>query len=81
MKAANRGLLFVSRQSFDLALKWSRLLGPESLMGDRAVFDTAATPGAAIHVDTSGALFDFDLKIARRTFHRFQVCIGDQFNV
>jgi hypothetical protein len=51
------------------------------LMGDRAVLNTTAATGTAGHIDASGALFDFHLEIARRPFHRFQVRVGDQFNV
>jgi hypothetical protein len=50
-------------------------------MGNRAVFNTTAAPGAAIHVNTSRAFFDFHFEIASRPFHRFQIRIGDQFNV
>ena len=50
-------------------------------MGNRTVLDATAAPGAAGHINASGALFDFHFKIARRPFHRFQIRIGDQFNV
>jgi hypothetical protein len=50
-------------------------------MGNRTVLDATATSGATGHIDASGALLDFHFKIARRPFHRFQIRIGDQFNV
>jgi hypothetical protein len=50
-------------------------------MGDRTVLNATAAPRAAGHINASSTLFDFHLEIARRTFHRFQVRVGDQFNV
>jgi len=50
-------------------------------MGDRTVFNATAAPRAAGHINASSAFFDFHLEIARRTFHRFQVRVGDQLNV
>jgi hypothetical protein len=57
------------------------LPGLNRLMGNWTGFDATTAPGAAGHIDASGALFDFHLEIARRPFHRFQVRIGDQFDV
>ena len=50
-------------------------------MGDRTGLDATAASGAAVHIDASRALFDFDFKIPRGPFHRFQIRIGDEFNV
>ena len=50
-------------------------------MGDRAVLHATAASGAAVHVNTSRAFLDFHFKISRGPFHRFQIRIGDQFNI
>ena len=50
-------------------------------MGDRTILDATAAPGTAVHVNASSALLDFHFKIAGGPFHRFQVRVGDQFNV
>ena len=50
-------------------------------MGDRTGFDATAAPGAAVQIDASGTLLDFHFKIACGPLHRFQIRIGDQFNV
>jgi len=34
-------------------------------MGDGTVLDATAAPGAAIHINASGAFLDFHLEIAR----------------
>jgi len=47
----------------------------------RAVLHTGATPGAEIHVNTSGALLDFNLEIAGFAFDRFKICVCDEFDV
>ena len=50
-------------------------------MGDRTGLDATAAPGAAVHNNASSALLDFYFKIPRGPFHRFQIRIGDEFNV
>jgi hypothetical protein len=57
------------------------LPGKDRLMGDRTSLDATAAPCAAVHVNASSALLDFYFKIPRGPFHRFQIRIGDEFNV
>jgi hypothetical protein len=51
------------------------------LKDDWAVLHAGAATGAPIFNNRAGAFFDFDLEIAGRSLHAFQVCIGDQFDV
>ena len=48
---------------------------------DRAVLDADAAPCTKIHIDTAGAFFYFDGKVSGRSFHRFKICVGDNFDV
>ncbi len=50
-------------------------------MGDRASLHATAAPRAAVHVNASRALFDFYFKIPCGPLNRFQIRIGDEFNV
>jgi hypothetical protein len=52
-----------------------------ALLNHRAVFNTGTAPGAQIHLNASGALFDFDLEIAGVALDAFKIRIGDQFDV
>jgi len=45
------------------------------------VFDAGTAAGAQIFPDAAGAFANFDLKIARFAFDRFQIGISDQFDV
>jgi len=69
---------FVIRH-LSFVIRHSPLMHP--LMGHRAVLHAAAAPGAAGHINASRTLLDFHFKIARGPFHRFQIRIGDQFNI
>ncbi len=79
MKAASRGL----SRFWCFLRRLMRLCLPEvnRLMGYRTMLDTAAASGAAAHVDASSAFPDFHFEISSGSFHRFQIRIGDQFNV
>jgi hypothetical protein len=48
---------------------------------DGTILNTGTATCATVFDDSSGPFFDFDLEIAGRSRHAFQVCIGDQFDV
>jgi hypothetical protein len=52
-----------------------------ALLNHRAVFNTGTAPGAQIHLNAAGALFDFYLEMAGVALDAFKICIGDQFDV
>jgi hypothetical protein len=47
----------------------------------RAVLDTGAAPGAEIHFDAAGTLFDFDLEVAGTPLDAFKIRVSDQLDV
>jgi hypothetical protein len=51
------------------------------LLRNRAIFHTGTATRTQIHFDEAGAFADFDLEIAGISLNRFQICVGDQFDV
>jgi hypothetical protein len=47
----------------------------------RAVLHTVPAPGAKIHIDAARPFLDLDFEVPRRSFHRLQIRIGDNFDV
>jgi len=58
-----------------------RYLGFLGHLGNRTIVNTGPATGAQIRYDGAGALFDLDLEITRFAFDRFQIGIGDQFDI
>jgi len=59
---------------------WLFLVKPCDI-GDRTVFNAAATASAQISVHTAGSFVNPDLKISRRTLDRFNVCVREYLDV
>jgi hypothetical protein len=51
------------------------------LIHNRAVLHAVSTSGTKIHVDTARLLFNFYFEIACRSFDRFEIRIGNDFDV
>jgi len=51
------------------------------LIHNRTVLNAVSTSGAKIHVDTACSFFDFYFEIACRSLNRFEIRIGNDFDV
>jgi hypothetical protein len=58
-----------------------RLLKDDTLVSNRAVFDTGSAARAKVHIDAAGPFPDLNLEISRGTLNRFHISIGNDLDV